>query len=275
MVLRDEDTGAAVEAGSGAKRPVDYTIGVLTKALDLLDVLSEHTALSLTEAGRKAGINKVTAFRILTNLEERRYVERDAPTGRYRLGLRLLELGTQVSQRLELRAVARPVLERLQAETGETANLAVAVPEGTAYIDILESTRGLRMAATVGARDDYHSTSLGKAIAAGWSPERLDAYLRHATLTTKTPHTITNEAALRRELQETSKRGYAVDDEENEIGARCVGAPIFDHRGEVIGAISISGPASRVTRERAAEIGEQVVRAAREITAQLGGHTDE
>jgi IclR family acetate operon transcriptional repressor len=252
-----------------ARPKVDYSIGVLGKAMDLLDVLAAQEALSLTEVSRRAGVNKVTAFRILDNFEKRSYVERDPATGSYRLGLGLMTLGTRVAERLDLRTIARPVLRELQQALGETTILAVPGARGIVSVDSVQSAHGLRMAAAVGAQDDYHSTALGKAMVAFWPPALLDQYLRRR-LEAKTPRTITRVAAFRRDLATTRRRGFAVDDGESEVGARGVGAAVFDHRGDVAGAIGVSGPDGRITVERALAFGDLVLTASRAISARLG-----
>ena len=252
------------------RRPADYTISVLGKALDLLDVLADARSISLPEISQRAGINKVTAFRILANFEERGYVEREPGSGQYRLGLRLLELSTRLRERLDLRTVARPHLEALRAAVGETVNLAVPGGRGIVYIDILESAYGLRMAASVGEADDYHSTALGKAMLAFWPEERRTAVLGRRRLTRKTERTLTDRRALRRDLALCHAQGYAVDDEENEAGARCIGAPVLDDSGRVVGALSVSGPGSRVTPERVPAVAARVVQAADAVSRGMG-----
>ncbi|MER3403917.1 MAG: IclR family transcriptional regulator [Chloroflexota bacterium] len=247
-----------------------YRIGVLAKALDLVDLLDEHEALTLTELSSRSGINKVTVLRILANLEERGYVERDEATGQYRLGFRLLQLGMRKSEGLDLRTVARPVLKTLHAETGETVNLAIPNRDRLVYIDIIESTHGLRMAATIGARDDYHSTALGKAMLAYQPASFREELLARQALPRKTSHTIVEPGALQAELDRVREAGFAVDDEENEPGARCIAAPVFDYHGRVVAAISISGPASRVSQDRERDLATRVTAAARQISLALG-----
>lgn len=247
-----------------------YPIAVLRRALDLLDALGETGSLSLTEASARTGVNKATAYRILTNLEARGYVTRDGATARYSLGLHLAHLGARMAQGLDLRRQARPLLEALQASSAETANLGVPGEDGIIYIDIVQSERGLRMAATVGARDDYHSTALGKAMLADLPPERVDRLLAGARLERKTANTITRADLLRAELRRIRERGYAIDDEENEVGARCVSAPIFGGDGGVIGAVSVSGPSSRLPVQRLPELADDVRAVSREISARMG-----
>ncbi|MGH2367442.1 MAG: IclR family transcriptional regulator [Chloroflexota bacterium] len=263
-------SGPAASGPAPPKRTTDYSIGVLGKAMDLLEALEAPDSLSLTDLSKRTGINKATAFRILANFEPRGYVDRDPTTGHYRLGLRLMGLGMRLAERVDLRSVTRPILEALQAEVGETVNLAVPGATGVVYIDIIQSAHGLRMAAVVGAQDDYHCTSLGKAIAAFWPAATRRELLRRATLRKKTDRTIIEPQTLERELALTRERGYSLDEGENEVGARCVGAPIFDRRGTVVAAISVSGPDSRLTAEQIPALAARVLAASRQISQRLG-----
>lgn len=247
-----------------------YPIAVLARALDLLDALEDNASLSLTEASAVTGINKATTLRVLANLEERGYVERDPASLRYRLGLHLLRLSARLAEGIDLRTHARPLLDKLRAVSDETVNLAVPGEAGITYIDIVESGRGLRMAAKVGSQDTYHSTALGKAMLANMPPQRSERLIARSRLPHKTPRTITDPAALRSELRRIRARGYAIDDEENETGARCVAAPIFDHAGELVGAVSVSGPASRLPATRLRELGARVGASTQAISTRMG-----
>lgn len=249
-----------------------YSIAVVARTLDLLDVVAAHRPLTLTELSQLSGIGKGATFRILANLEERGYVERDEATGRYRLGVKLVQLGARAASGFDLRSTARPILEALQEDTGETVTLGIPAAEGVVSIDIVERQHGLRMSGELGKRDDYHATSLGKAIAAYW-PEvetQLEALLAHGPLHRKTVHTIVDPLALRQELEATRARGYAVDNEESEVGVRCVAAPVLDHRGAVVAAVSVAGPVSRLSTARISSLGPKVVVAAQRISEAMG-----
>ena len=250
-----------------------YTISVLSKAFNLLDLLEVHQPLSLTELSKGSGIDKATTYRILTNLESRGYVE-SADSNQYQLGFRLLQLGMRVTSGLDLRKAAQPILQELQAEFGETINLAVPGDRGVVYIEILESAQALRMAAAVGSVDDFHSTALGKAMLAFRPTLLQEEFLAGAKLTAKTPNTIVDVNALRTELHRVRDRAYAIDNEENEVGARCVAAPIFDRSGRVIAAISVSGPASRLAVNRVREAAGKVMHASRSISKRMGYQLD-
>lgn len=245
-----------------------YRIGVLAKTFDLLDVLERDGPLTLTELSHRAATNKVTVLRILANLEARDYVDRD-DLGRYSLGIRLLQLGLRKSAATDLRAVARPVLRDLRDQFDETVNLGVPSGSGILYLDILESSLSLRMAASAGARDDIHSTAIGKAIASRWNGHQQEQ-LASLPMAPKTTRTITSFTQLEQELARVRDRGYSIDDEENETGARCIGAPIFDHSGACVGAISVSGPAIRMTDDRIVQIAQAVQGAANAISERLG-----
>jgi len=264
-----ERTSKGTIEDSDGKSGGRYNIAVLGKALDVLDALDSEEALSLTEISVRIGVPKATTLRVLANLHDRDYVERDSH-GEYRLGLRLLQLGARKSAALDIRTVARPLMKDLHAEYDETVNLAVPGDDGIIYIDILQSSRGLRMAARVGMGDHYHSSALGKAMMANWSDGRIQREIGRGVLEKKTSRTLITPEEFRDNLLAVRRNGYAVDDEENETGARCVGAPIFDHRRLCIGAISVSGSVSRITPDQMETLGRRVRAAAGEISAALG-----
>jgi DNA-binding IclR family transcriptional regulator len=273
---------AAALAGAVDGRPAeaaraapDYSIAVLDRALDVLEALAEGgEPLGVTALARRVGATKSAAYRILANLERRGFVSKDATTARYALGTRLAYLGQRSLGAFDLRQVARPVLEELHARFHETVNLGVLEGDEVVYIDMIESHHGLRMAARVGARDSVHSTSVGKAMFAFLPPEAIERRLQRP-LPRRTPHTIADPARLRRELERVRSRGVAEDHAENELGARCVGAPVFDHAGGVIAAISVSAPESRLDDNRAADVAAAVTAAAAEITKRVGGRAPE
>jgi IclR family acetate operon transcriptional repressor len=250
-----------------------YSIAVLDRALDVLEALAEApngTSLGVTEIARRIGATKTAAFRILVNLERRGYIDKDPATARYALGTRLAYLGERSLSAIDLRGAARSTLVDLHRRFGETVNLGVRDAAEIVYVDMIESGHGLRMAARIGGRDALHSTALGKAILAFLPPETRDDLVR-GELPARTGQTITDPAFLRIELERVRDRGFAEDREENETGARCIGAPIFDHRGAVAGAISVSAPDSRLDDGRAAVVTAAVVEGAAVVTRRLGG----
>lgn len=249
----------------------DYRIAVLDRTLDLLEALAgAHAPAGVSDLAREIGATKSAVFRILANLERRGYVVRDPSTSKYQLGGQLVQLGHQALGSLDLRSQAQPVLEALHQQFNETVNLGVFVGDVVSYVDMIESDHGLRMAAQVGATDEMHSTSLGKAILS-FLPEADRERILSQPLKGHTARTLTNPDILRVELARIRQIGFAEDRGENESGARCVGAPIFDYRAHVLGAVSVSCPESRLNDERMWQIADAVRAAAAEITRRIGG----
>jgi DNA-binding IclR family transcriptional regulator len=244
-----------------------YSIRAVQRVCDLLDLLQREPAgASLARAAEVTKLPKSSAFRYLVTLEERRYVERDPATGDYRLGLALLPM--QARQLDVLTRRARRYLDRLQAEFGETANLGLLDGNRVIYLDIVESPHAMRLVASRGQRDPLHSTALGKAIAAQLPVEQVRAILRAEGMPRSTDHTITTQRDYLAQLHVVREQGYAVDDQENEVGCRCVGVALPS--GNLPLAISVAGPAARLSSERVPEIAERLQATASELAAELG-----
>jgi len=239
--------------------------------LDLLEVLAEGTQVGLSDLSRLAHVQKTSAYRILATLESRGYLVKNGRLRMYMPGPKLIAVSASFVSGMGLVQAARPILEGIHAKFGETVNLAVLNERRILYVDVLESPRGLRMAARVGTRDAMHSTSLGKAILSFLPPPEVSRLLTRYDWKPLTRKTITTADAFERELAGIRQRGYALDDEENEIGARCVGVPVRDRRGQPIGGISVSGPASRLGHSLLRRMGEQLKAAAQEIENRVGG----
>lgn len=249
----------------------EYRIAVVERTLDLLEVLAEAgTPLGVSEMARGIGATKSAVFRLLVNLERRGYVVRDPISSKYQLGGELVRLGQRALESSDIRSRARPVLEALHHRFNETVNLGVFADALVAYVDMIESDQGLRMAARVGVTDQMHSTSLGKAILS-FLPALEQERILARPLVRRTALTITDPEALRAELLTIRRIGVAEDRGENEVGARCFGAPIFDHQGQVVAAVSVASPQSRVDDERGLQISQAVRDAAADITERLGG----
>ncbi len=249
----------------------DYTIAVLDRSLDVLEALaSSDVPLGVTEIARSIDSTKSAVYRILATLETRGYIVRGGSTANYRLGTRLTYLGQRALEGFDLREHARPSLEELHRRFNETVNLGVLDGQEIAYIDMVESDHGLRMAAQLGGRDPAYATALGKAILAFLPVEERSRHLP-PTLIPRTAWTITDIAAFRDELERIRETGIAEDRGENEAGAHCFGSPILDHRGLPIAAISVSAPDSRVDELRSHDIARTVKETAHEISLQLGG----
>ena len=242
------------------------------KALDILDCLSREKApLSTSDVARRCGLSRPTTYRLMATLAAYGYVSPDHNQDeRYRLGYKILELSKSLLDGVELRQQALPFLGNLSRTVNETVHLAVLDHDEVVYIDKVESTQPVRMHSTIGTRSPLHCTSLGKAIAAYLPADERSALLGRLALPKRTARTITDRARLEDHLAEVRRQGFAMDDIENEEGIRCVGAPIFDHRGAAIAALSVSGPAYRLSLERAHELAVQVRSAAAALSRELG-----
>ncbi|MCS7259778.1 MAG: IclR family transcriptional regulator [Anaerolineae bacterium] len=246
------------------------TSTTVTKAFAILDFLASNaeSGASLAAISSRLGISKSTAHRYMATLEELAVVERDAKD-HFRLGVKLIELAGAVLSNHSLHKVSEPFLRELATRTQETVHLATPSGDEVVYIAKIESTHTVGMTSRIGARVPMYCTALGKSILAHYPVERIKEIIRGGLLA-RTPHTITSPVALHAELERVRAQGYAVDDQENELGVRCVGAPIFDYTGNVVGAISVSGPADRMTLERSLELAPWVRDAAYMISKRMG-----
>jgi IclR family acetate operon transcriptional repressor len=239
--------------------------------LAVLELLAADGPLTLAEIQRRGALNKTMTFRLVRVLRELGYVDRDPEAHRYSLALKLHRLGEAAAPRLDIIAAGQPRLDALRQVFGETTNLGVIDEGQIVYVAMAESSRpGLRMASHVGGRGGLHSTAMGKAMLAFLPEAEREALLAGVELMPVTPKTIVNLDELREELTRTRRRGHAIDNEENEIGARCVGVPILDANGRPLAAISISGPAGRIDEAALGAIADRLWSASREISARLG-----
>jgi DNA-binding IclR family transcriptional regulator len=243
----------------------------LEKALRLIDAVAKAKSVGLRELAAEMGFPPSTVHRLLAVLTASRYLAQDPESKKYRLSLKFLELGTVVRDDLDVITAARPHMTTLMEATSETVNLAFFDEVGIVYVDqVANSNSLLRMFTRVGTRAPLHCTGVGKACMAGLPEEFVTDYWCSADKQRYTDKTITDEASLRRELQDVRRLGYAVDDEEMEIGVRCVASAIHQHRSGIVAGVSISGPSSRLTTERIPLVGELVRQAAERISADLG-----
>lgn len=242
------------------------------KAMDILDCLGQSdNPLSASEVGRRLGISRSTAYRLLATLNAGGYVAQDSVNPeKYRLGFKILELANSLLDKIELRQLAPPYLKELRDLANETVHLVVMDRGQVAYVDKVECQQAVRMYSTIGRRGYAHSTAIGKAMMAFMLEGAVAEIIEQHGLPAFTPNTITDQESLLQELARIREQGYAVDDVENEEGIRCVGAPILDYQGRPVAAISISGPAFRVTAERARVLSRAVKATAAKISRQLG-----
>ncbi len=245
------------------------------RALAIVDLLGRAgEELGVTEISNRLGLHKSTVFRLLTTLAAAGYVRQESPLGKYRLGMRLAELGMIALSQIDLRSEARPFLRDLMEATGETVHLGIVDGDQVVYIDKIESRQILTMKSTIGSRAPAHCTALGKVLMAFLPDEDLDALLARRDLARLTANTIAQPAGLREHLVRIREQGYAIDDEEHEPGIRCIAAPIRDHTSRVVAAVSVSGPSVRITREAMERIIPRVIEAGNEISRAVGHNAD-
>jgi DNA-binding IclR family transcriptional regulator len=245
-------------------------VGVISKVLRILEALQGSSAgLALKAICDLTGIHKSTAHRFLKHLERERYLIR-TEAGAYLIGPRLSQMSARGNHGATLQGVARPILWELWKSTQETVNLAVLDQGTVLYVDVIESPHEFRLSSRVGTRRSLHVTALGKALAAFLPAELRENILSTITFQSATPRTIMNLLQFRQELEKIRQQGYAVDDEEAVQGARCVSAPILNSDSEPIGAVSVSGPVTRVSPEQVGMLAGAVMSAARAISAAMG-----
>ncbi len=248
----------------------DYMVQSVERAVKILEELAlEKEGLGVTELSHRVDMHKSTVHRLLTTLLNLGYVEQNTVTEKYRLGMKLLFLGGAILERMDIRHEARGLLEELSEIVNEAVHL--VVPDGfrAIYIDKLDSNRTIRMYSQVGRIAPLHASAVGKVILAFSDENFVDKVIKRG-LQKNTSKTITEPKKLLAHLKNVREQGYAIDDEENEEGIRCIGAPVFDYTEEVIGAISVSGPTVTVTKERVDQIAENVMECARKISLRMG-----
>lgn len=254
------------------RQPADpYQLQSLDRAVALLELLGESEApLSLGDVCERMSLHKSTAHRALMVLERTGLIERTAEN-RFRLGLKLYELGCRAVEQIDLRARVHPWFRRLCAQVGEAVHLGILQKTSVVYLDKVEpSNRRVWLASRIGSSNPVYCTAMGKAMLAFLPAEQLADILSRIRFVRLTPRTLCTPEALMRSLERVRRRGYAIDDEEVEAGVRCLGAPILNESGVPVAAVSVSGPASRITPQSVPGIAEHLLHCCREISASLG-----
>lgn len=246
-------------------------VQTLERALDVLEALARaEESLGVTEIGNRIGLHKSTVHRILQTLCYRGYVEKEKDRERYRLGIKIVELGIRFFNDLEIRKVAAYFLSQLAKSFDEVVHLVLPDDGEVVYIDRREGSQVISMHSKVGRRAPMHCTAVGKSILSTLPEEEVRHILKTKGMPGFTHKTITDPDKLIEELKEIRKLGYALEAEENEVGILCLGTPIFDYSGRAIGAISVSGPINRMKDKGTKRIGDEIKSAGQEISAKLG-----
>lgn len=214
---------------------------ILAKGLNLLDELAQSAeGMTAVELASSIGIHKTSVYRYLNTLLQAGYIQSDGD-GRYHLGNKILELGSQMLRRMPLRETAHPFLVKLSADTKKTVHLCVLDGHDVVYIDKVESQRSLPIISRIGSRAPAYCTGVGKVLLSGLPTDQLVSLLQETTLIRRTSMTITDPMQLLEEIKTTAERGYAIDNGEHEEGIKCLAAPIRGYGGDVVGAISLTG----------------------------------
>jgi DNA-binding IclR family transcriptional regulator len=250
-------------------------VQTIERASSILDILGQSPqGISIRELSDKIKLPKGTTHRLLSSLSYFGYVRQDPKTRNYLLGLKLVELGQLLLGQLDLRKEAEPFLRDLAERTKETVHLVFLDRNEIVYIDKVETDQnpsGLKMASRVGLRNPAHSSAVGKVLLAHFSEEELKNFIKEKGLAKRTENTIVDPAQLKDHLKSVRAQGYAIDDEENEKGIRCVAAPIYNEVGKTVAALSISGPAFRITKKVIQEsLRKEVMETALKISQRLG-----
>lgn len=242
----------------------------IERAIQILNCFNgSNSELTLNAIASELSLNKSTVHGILNTLKHYGLVEQDEERGKYRLGMHLLVLSNRLLDRLEIRAVASPVIQELCEQVGETVHLVILRGADVVYIDKCTSSRSFQVFTAVGMSFPAYVTGVGKVLLADKSDDELRE-LVPPVLQQVTEHSISSREQLLTHLEQVRKQGYAFDKDENEIGLSCVAAPIFDYSGKAVAAISVAGPSVRLDAERMEELVGVVRKAAAEISRRLG-----
>lgn len=255
---------------SGAKETSSTAV---ERALAILEAVAQRSGgMTNSEISRRLQIPKSSTSYILRTLERHGYLHRERPSGKYRLGLKVLNLSRQALGGLDIKEVALPVLRQLAERNHLTAHLAILDHGEAVYIEKADAPGFIKMDTWVGRRLPVHATSVGKALVAYLPEAEIKALIRERGLKKLTSRTITTHAEFLRELERIRAQGYAVDDEENNLGVRCLGAPVFNRFGKVEAAVGVSGTTSQIDKVSLPKIAHVVIQAAQKISHQLGYH---
>ena len=241
------------------------------RALMLLDFLArEDREMGLTEIAKAMRWPKTTVYGLIATLRHHYYVDQSPVTGRYRLGVKLFELGNAVARGWDVRSIARPAMQNLNAKLGEMVQLAIESGGEVLYIEKLDSTHMMRIVSEIGVRLPMHCTGLGKVLLAYKKPSEVKWILSKHGMRMMTANTITDRDAFEQELIKIRRQGYAIDDREIMDSLRCIAAPIFDREGNVEYAVSVSGLAGNLQGERFDTVRDELIRAADNISHSMG-----
>jgi len=252
-------------------RDTYYLTTSAVKIFSVFEHVCAHGEQGVSEISRTLKLNKSNTHRALATLENLGYVRQTSQKGRYFPTLKIFSIASQIPTLLLPIQIIHPVLEELSRQYGETGNLAVLEAGEVVYIDKVESSETLRMDLAVGRKVPAHCTALGKVLLANLPVDRLQKATK-GELTRYTKKTITDERQFQKELEKVNRLGYAIDDEELNLGVRCIAVPLYGHKERAIAAISVAGPSVRMTVRKLKQMVQPLKNASRQISYQLGAH---
>jgi DNA-binding IclR family transcriptional regulator len=246
-------------------------VRVLHKTLDILEqIKTTETGYKLADLARRVELPKATVYRILTTLESRGYLDR-AGNGSYRMAKKLFDLQRSAPLEQILHRAAQPVMERLVASCKETVNLGILDAGEVVVINTVESPQAVRMSSKIGNRRHLHATALGKVLLSGMRDKEIQRLVKLKGLPKVTDETLTTKTGLAAELQKVRQQGWALDNQENEMEGRCIGAPITGPGNRIVAALSISGPVFRMDMARARSLVGDLKSACEEVSKAVRG----
>ncbi len=244
---------------------------LLIRALDIVELLSlERDGLGVTAIATKLALNKSTVHRILNALLERGYVEKSEGGSAYRLGLRFVEITALRLNHLELKTEAAPVLRKLADMMGQPVHLAILSGSDAVYIEKIDPISNIRLYSQIGKRIPAYCSALGKALLVDHPEKELDVLMEGRPIERLTPKTAAGLAEFKADVARCAERGYAIDDEEHDLGIRCVAAPVRDYTGKIIASLSLAGDSNVISPETDEEHAASVMAAAAEISRRMG-----
>jgi IclR family acetate operon transcriptional repressor len=271
-VKSDQPRASGAHKPEVARLAPDGTVQSLSRALALLEVLAEDDAgYRLVDLAERTGLSTSTAHRLLTTLEQKRFVQFDVGRSLWHIGVQCFTVGAAFGRRRDIAQLALPIMQRLRDASGETVNLGLADSGHVMLLAQAQSREPIAAICRPGGRSPMACTALGRAILSAMNEPAVTEIVQHQGLPRLTPNSIARPTHLREVLAEARQTGYAVDDQSNSLGLRCIAAVIRNEFSAPIAAVSVAGPTFRITLPRIAELGAAVSAAAREITQAIGG----
>ncbi len=248
-----------------------YLINSILRASNILRCFhGEKKHYKIAELARQLGLDRSTTYRLLLSLEKCGLVEKDEKTGEYSLGMAAFEIGNTYLRQMDFVQISKSVMADLAAKLQETVHLAVLSGIEIVYVDKVDSPRTLGVMSKIGQRGSLHSTALGKVLLAFLPETESSRMMKQIKLIPFTTNTISTRAKLVDELKKVRRQGYAVDLRESEEGVECIAAPIRNHLGNVIAALSISGPEKKIDTPKESQWISEVMKAAAFVSSKLG-----